>query len=153
MIWNIECREFWLHVKICTGTKLWRPALPETSRFAPVQWVKPGKAKLPLHGGRHHTFLLYLEAVWTMAAAIFAVLDSNGSEQFRHLWHYCAIWKTKVHCMVAGMELGQYYTNGHKMSNQQWEKPDLPQLKPGSLAKTVGYLQLRSFTLLHTVSI
>ena len=32
-----------------------------------------------------HFFALHLEPVWTMAATSFAVLDSNGSEQFRHL--------------------------------------------------------------------
>ena len=152
MIWNIECWEFWLHVKICTGTKLWRLARNFKIRTSPMGKTRKSKTTTAWWPASHF-FALYLEAVWTMAAAIFAVLDSNGSEQFRHLWHYCAIWKTKAHCMVAGMELGQYYTNGHKMSNQQWEKPDLPQLKPGSLAKTVGYLQLRRFTLLHTVSI
>ena len=59
--------------------------------------------------------------------------------------------KQNYHCMVAGVSLEEYAFG--QMSNQQWEKPDLPQLKPGSLAKTVGYLQLRSFTFLHTISV
>ena len=59
--------------------------------------------------------------------------------------------KQKYHCMVAGVPREEYAFG--QMSNQQWEKPDLPQLKPGSLAKTVGYLQLRSFTFVHTISI
>ena len=75
-----------------------------------------------------------------MAAASFAVLESNGSEQFRHLWHYRAIGKTRVAPKTsttttawwAGVELGQYYTIGHGMSNQRSETAELPQHKPGS---------------------
>ena len=36
--------------------------------------------------------------------------------------------------MVAGVPLEEYAFG--QMSNQQWEKPDLPQLKPGSLPTT-----------------
>ena len=46
--------------------------------------------------------------------------------------------------MVSGVELEKCGT-GHEMSNQQSEKPGLPQHKPES-PKTGGYLQLRSFT-------
>ena len=42
--------------------------------------------------------------------------------------------KQKYHCMVAGVSLEEYGFG--QMSNQQWEKPDLPQLKPGSLPTT-----------------
>ena len=52
--------------------------------------------------------------------------------------------------MVADVGLETNAT-GHEMSNQQSEKPDLPlhNKKLECVGKTGGYLQLRSFTLLH----
>ena len=50
--------------------------------------------------------------------------------------------------MVACVELEKYAAD-HEMSNQQSKKQSLPDTNLDRLGKTGGYLQLRSFTLLH----
>ena len=54
--------------------------------------------------------------------------------------------------MVAGVEL-QMYAADHEMSNQQSKKQSFPNTNVDHLGKTVGYLQLRSFTVsaLHSL--
>ena len=58
----------------------------QKSKASPTQiWI--ALAKLVATYSLAASLFCALEPVWTMAATSFAVLDSNGSEQFRHLWH------------------------------------------------------------------